>query len=76
MHQRPYTTRAQKAVTLASAAAEKFGDEFLGPEHLLLGLLDEKMNIAAQILTHLGVTRSRIEELLVEARSGHSTLSN
>jgi ATP-dependent Clp protease ATP-binding subunit ClpC len=73
MNQRPYTTRAQKALTLANAAAEELGDEFLGPEHILLGLLDEKMNIAAQILTHLGVTRSRIDDLLVTARSGHST---
>ena len=73
MNHRPYTTRAQKSLVLANAAAEEFGDEFLGPEHLLVGLLDEKMNIAAQMLTHLGVTRTRIEELLVKLRSGHLT---
>jgi hypothetical protein len=40
MNQRPYTTRAKKSLALANAAAEEFGDEFLGPEHLLVGLLD------------------------------------
>ena len=71
MNQRPYTTRAQNALALANTAAEQFGDEFLGTEHMLLGLLDEKMNIAAQLLVHLGVTRPRIEQLLREVRSGH-----
>ena len=57
MNQRPYTTRAQKALALANAAAADLGDQFIGTEHLLLGLIDEKMGPAAQMLVHLGVSR-------------------
>ena len=70
MDQRPYTTRAQKALTLADAAAANLGDPFVGTEHVLLGLLDEQSGPAALMLGHLGITRSAIEGLLVDMRSG------
>ena len=55
MGRRPYTSRAQHALLLADEAANGLGDEFLGTEHLLLGLLAERTGPAAQILHHLGV---------------------
>ena len=70
MEQRPYTTRAQRALTLANAAAANLGDPFVGTEHVLLGLLDEQTGPAAQMLVHLGITRSSIEELLLHMRTG------
>ena len=70
MSQRPYTTRAQRALAFANAAAADLSDEFIGTEHLLLGLLDEKLGPAAQILGHLGVTDVRVRELLLRMRSG------
>ena len=68
MPDRPYTTRARKALTLADSAAESRGDAFVGTEHLLLGLLAERTGPAAQILGRLGVTAGRVEQLLAEAR--------
>jgi ATP-dependent Clp protease ATP-binding subunit ClpC len=70
MEQRPYTTRAQKALALANGAAETLGDPFVGTEHLLLGLLDEKSGPAAQMLVHLGITRTQVDDLLDQMRSG------
>jgi len=37
MDQRPYTTRAQKALALAHTAAVNLGDDFVGTEHVLIG---------------------------------------
>ena len=71
MNERPYTTRAQKALALANSAAADLGDQFIGTEHLLLGLLDEKMGPAAQMLVHLGVTRDTVQDLLRGMRFGY-----
>ena len=71
MNQRPYTTRAQKALAFANAAAADLGDQFIGTEHLLLGLLDEKMGPAAQMLVHLGATSDTVRDLLRGMRSGY-----
>ena len=71
MNERPYTTRAQKALAHANAAAADLCDQFIGTEHLLLGLLDEKMGPAAQMLVHLGVTRDTVRDLLRGMRSGY-----
>jgi ATP-dependent Clp protease ATP-binding subunit ClpC len=70
MSGRPYTTRAQRALALAESAAAAFGDEFVGTEHLLLGLLEERTGPAAQMLSHLGVTGEQVRDLLARARSG------
>jgi ATP-dependent Clp protease ATP-binding subunit ClpC len=72
MDKRPYTTRAQRALALANAAAQ-LGDEFVGTEHVLIGLLDEETGPAAQMLGHLGVTGVRIRDLLLEIRSNRSS---
>jgi ATP-dependent Clp protease ATP-binding subunit ClpC len=64
----PHTTRAKQALALAPETAAARGDEFVGTEHLLLGLLAERTGPAAQILEHLGVTHDRDERLLAEAR--------
>ena len=68
MPDRPYTTRAKQALKLADAAAATLGHEYIGTEHLLIGLLDEKGGPAAQILTKLGVTREGVLEELRRAR--------
>lgn len=53
---RPYTTGARQALELAHATASKLGHPWVGPEHLLLGLINEAHGPAAQILRQLGVT--------------------
>lgn len=73
MDQRPYTTRAQKALSLANAAAAELGDDFVGTEHVLMGLMTEKTGPAALMLDHLGVTSGRIRDLLRTMRSDRSS---
>jgi ATP-dependent Clp protease ATP-binding subunit ClpA len=70
MADRPYSTRAQRALELAHGASAALGDEFVGTEHLLIGLLEERTGPAAQILNHLGVTSDQVRELLLKARAG------
>lgn len=61
MSDRPYTTRAMRALELADATAAQLGTEYVGTEHLLIGLLEEKSGPAAQLLSHLGVTTERVK---------------
>ena len=58
--ERPFTTRAHRALALADEAAARLGHEYVGTEHLLVGLLEEKTGPAALILSQLGVTVDRV----------------
>lgn len=70
MIHRPYSTRAQRALELADSASATLGNEYIGTEHLLIGLIEEKTGPAAQILAHLGVTTDHVRTLLVEGPPG------
>lgn len=67
----PYTSRAKKVIELAMSEAKHLGHNYVGTEHLLLGLLIEEKGIAAQVLTHLGLTvdtvRAEVVKLIGEA---------
>ncbi len=52
----PFTSRAKKVLELAMAEARDLEHTYVGTEHLLLGLLREEIGIAAQVLTHFGVS--------------------
>ena len=52
----PHTTRAKRALELAMAAARELEHDYVGVEHLLLGLVREGKGVAAQMLLHAGVT--------------------
>ena len=54
-HDLPYTSRAKKVLELAMNQAREFNHEYVGTEHLLLGLLHEEKGIAAQVLLDHGV---------------------
>lgn len=58
--ERPYTSRAKHALTLARAEASELNHRYVGTEHLLLGLLREEKGIAAQVLVHLGAPLERV----------------
>jgi len=68
----PYTSRAKKVIELAMTEAREMHHEYVGTEHVLLGLLREEKGIAAQLLTESGVTldaaRERILEILGTAQ--------
>jgi catechol 2,3-dioxygenase-like lactoylglutathione lyase family enzyme len=52
----PFTSRAKKAIELAMEYARDLNHNYVGTEHLLLGLLREQKGIAAQVLLHAGLT--------------------
>ena len=66
--QRPFTSRTQKSFELADADAKELGQGSIGTEHLLLGLLSENRNVAAQVLGEQGLTyedaKAEIKRLL------------
>ncbi|HMM70149.1 MAG TPA: Clp protease N-terminal domain-containing protein, partial [Gudongella oleilytica] len=51
-----FTERAQKSIMLAQEEAKKFNHNYVGTEHLLLGLMAEEQGIAAVTLKEMGVT--------------------
>jgi ATP-dependent Clp protease ATP-binding subunit ClpC len=57
-----FTERARKVVVLAQDEARRFHHNYVGTEHILLGLVREGKGVAAQALTSLGVTLERVRE--------------
>ena len=60
--ERPFTSRTQTAISLAGEAAQQLGHADIGVAELLVGLMRERMNIAAQVLTDQGLTAERAYE--------------
>ncbi|MDR1165771.1 MAG: ATP-dependent chaperone ClpB [Deltaproteobacteria bacterium] len=58
----------KKTLDLSLAEAEKMKDDYVSTEHLLLGILDNRDNVAAQILLDKGLTRDLIFQTLKEIR--------
>ena len=58
----PFTPRAKKALEHALREALQLGDNFIGTEHLLLGLLREGQGVAIQVLVDLGADLGRVRE--------------
>ena len=50
-----FTERARKVLTLAQEEAQRFQHNYIGTEHLLLGLVREGEGVAAKVLTNLGI---------------------
>jgi len=57
-----FTQRARRVLSLAHQEAERARSRFIGPEHLLLGLLDEEGGVAGRVLRELGMSPDRIRE--------------
>jgi hypothetical protein len=62
----PRTPRAVRAIEFAMEEVRSLQHEFLGTEHLLLGLLRENEGLAAQVLMNLGVTLTEVRGTLLE----------
>jgi Clp amino terminal domain, pathogenicity island component len=61
----PFTPRAKKVQEFAVRKALVFGHNYVGTEHLLLGLLEEEEGIGGKTLIGLGVTSDRAEQWLI-----------
>ncbi|MHC4480137.1 MAG: ATP-dependent Clp protease ATP-binding subunit [Planctomycetota bacterium] len=58
--------RAKKAFEYAFEEAKRLGQNYIGTEHLLLGLLREEEGIAAQVLLNLGVELDEVQEAVID----------
>ncbi len=61
-----FTERANAALNLGVETASNLGHNYIGSEHILIGLLKEGNGVAASVLQAKGVTADAIEELLVQ----------
>ncbi len=76
----PFTPRAKKALELAAEEARSLGHNYIGTEHLLLGLIREGEGIASQVLLNLGMdlnsVRNEVMSLLGSALPGMGPQGN
>lgn len=61
-----FTQKANDVINLAIKAAENFGHNYIGSEHILLGVLQEGTGLGAEVLNSKGVTADDIEHLIQE----------
>jgi ATP-dependent Clp protease ATP-binding subunit ClpC len=73
MGQLPFTPRAKKVLELSMEEASNLGHNYIGTEHLLLGLIKENEGIAAKVLTNLGVKLEEVREEVLEFLGAEST---
>ncbi len=66
MGQLPFTPRAKKVLELSMEEASQLSHNYIGTEHLLLGLIKENEGIAAQVLMNLGVKLDDVREEVLE----------
>jgi ATP-dependent Clp protease ATP-binding subunit ClpC len=66
MGQLPFTPRAKKVLELSLEEASQLSHNYLGTEHLLLGLIRENEGIAAQVLMNLGVKLDDVRDEVLE----------
>ena len=60
-----FTERARRVVILARGEAEKYQHEYLGTEHLLLGILREGSGVAISVMQNMGVNLKQLEAEVV-----------
>lgn len=60
-----FTEKANKALNESISVAENFGHTYIGSEHILIGLLSESDSVACSVLNNKGVTKEKIEDLLI-----------
>ena len=66
MGQLPFTPRAKKVLELSMEEAGNLGHNYIGTEHLLLGLIKENEGIAAEVLLNLGVKLEDVREEVLD----------
>jgi ATP-dependent Clp protease ATP-binding subunit ClpC len=66
MGQLPFTPRAKKVLELALEEASNLGHNYIGTEHILLGLIRERDGKAAKVLTNLGVKLETVREEVLD----------
>jgi ATP-dependent Clp protease ATP-binding subunit ClpA len=67
----PFTPRAKKVLELSLREATQLGHNYIGTEHLLLGLIREGEGVAAQVLVKLGGDLSRVRQQVIQLLTGY-----
>src|SRR5215217_8133683 len=68
----PFTPRAKKVLELSLREALELGHNYIGTEHILLGLLREGQGVGAQVLVKLGAGRDQVRQVVVQLLSGYA----
>ena len=68
----PFTPRAKKVLELSLREALQLGHNYIGTEHVLLGLIREGEGVAAQVLVKLGADLSKVRQEVIQQLSGYS----
>jgi ATP-dependent Clp protease ATP-binding subunit ClpA len=66
----PFTPRAKKVLELSLREAHHLGHNYIGTEHILLGLIREGEGVAAQVLVDLGADLNRVRQQVIELLAG------
>ncbi|MFH2000486.1 MAG: ATP-dependent Clp protease ATP-binding subunit [Planctomycetota bacterium] len=69
-----FTDRARKVMNLAKTEAQRLNHEYIGTEHLLLGLIHEGSGVAANVLRNMGIDLRRIRGEIEKMVKGNPTL--
>jgi ATP-dependent Clp protease ATP-binding subunit ClpA len=67
----PFTPRAKKVLELSHREAKQLGHNYIGTEHILLGLIREGEGVAAQVLVRLGADLNRARQQVIQLLHGH-----
>lgn len=68
-----FTDRARRVVVLAQDESRLLGHDFIGTEHLLLGLVREGEGVAALVLVKVGAELSRVRQEVIQILAGYGT---
>jgi ATP-dependent Clp protease ATP-binding subunit ClpA len=68
----PFTPRAKKVLELSLRESKQLGHDYIGTEHILLGLFREGEGVAAQVLVRLGGDLSRVRQQVIGLLSGET----
>jgi ATP-dependent Clp protease ATP-binding subunit ClpC len=69
----PFTPRAKKVLELSLREALQLGHNYIGTEHMLLGLVREGEGVAVQVLVSLGADLSRVRQQVIQLLSGYQS---
>jgi hypothetical protein len=68
----PFTPRSKKVLELSLREALELGHNYIGTEHILLGLLREGQGVGAQVLVKLGAGRDQVRQVVIQLLSGYA----
>ena len=68
----PFTPRAKKVLELSLREALQLGHNYIGTEHILLGLIREGEGVAAQVLVEMNADLNKVRQQVIQLLSGYS----